>query len=65
MKDSERFILEFRPEPARPGQPDPMYRLRGLPKVALRRFGLRCVCVDVKPSTATAKDVLSRDEPNA
>lgn len=50
MKDVERFIIELRPEP--PGRDnfgrDPWYRLRGLLKVALRRFGLRCVRVDVK-----------------
>ncbi len=44
MKDVERFTIEYRFDR------DPSCRLRGLLKVALRRFGLRCVRVDVKPA---------------
>ena len=64
MKDVERFILTLKPEP--PGRDqldrDPWYRIRGLLKLALRQFGLRCTCVEVKPaapSGATAERTLS------
>ena len=50
MKDVERFIIELRAEP--PGRDcydrDPWYQLRGLLKMALRRFGMRCTRVEVK-----------------
>ena len=59
MKDVERFILEFRPEPSGRDQfdRDPHYRLRGLLKVALRRFGLRCVRVEEKPAPAAGLEI--------
>lgn len=45
-----RFILILEPSPAGKDQHgrDPAYRLRGLLKIALRSFGLRCV--DVRPA---------------
>lgn len=50
MKPVERFIITLRPEP--PGRDhldrDATYRLRGMLKVALRRFGLRCVSVEIR-----------------
>ena len=66
MKDVERFIIELRPVP--PGRycfdRDPWYRMRGLLKVALRRFGLWCTRVEVKSGApacpATEKPLLSR-----
>jgi hypothetical protein len=39
VKDRPTFTLELRPEPG----VDPVLALRALLKVALRRFGLRCV----------------------
>ena len=38
-RDRPTFTLELRPEPG----VDPVLALRALLKVALRRFGLRCV----------------------
>ena len=38
-RDRPTFVLELRPEPG----VDPVLALRALLKVALRRFGLRCV----------------------
>jgi len=38
-KERPVFVLELRPEPG----VDPVLALRALLKVALRRFGLRCV----------------------
>ncbi len=56
MKDVERFVITLQPKP--PGQDDygrdARYRLRGLLKAALRRFGLRCVHVEVKSAAKKA-----------
>ena len=38
-KDRPTFTLELRPEPG----VDPVLALRALLKVALRRFGMRCI----------------------
>ena len=53
------FVMTIRPEPTKPGQPDPMYRLKGVLKVMLRRFGWRCL--SVRPKSLDER----QGEPNA
>lgn len=43
MTPRERFLVTLRPEPGVAG----LVALRGLLKVALRRFGLRCIRVEI------------------
>ena len=54
--DEPEFKLTIRPLPTRPGEPDPLYRLRGALKVLLRRFRLRCTRIDVVEGGSQQKD---------
>ena len=56
------FVMTLRPEPTKPGQPDPMYRLKGVLKVMLRRFGWRCLSVRPQPTDGVVEgDSLDRE----
>ena len=46
MTEPREIRLTIRPEKRKPDQPDAWYRLRGLLKVSLRRFGLRCIKIE-------------------
>ncbi|MCH8852371.1 MAG: hypothetical protein IID41_06910 [Planctomycetes bacterium] len=46
MTDPREIRLTLRPVKRKADQPDAWYRLRGLLKVSLRRFGWRCVKIE-------------------
>ncbi len=56
MTDRQSFTITLHPLPTRPGQPDPMYRLRTALKRLLRTYGLRCTRIDVVEGGSHATD---------